>query len=87
MGHRKGIAAAGYVLAAAVGASRVANGEHWASDVLAGAGAGLLAVHIAYATHQYRWKLPRWAPRWLEGPQVRAGLVPAPGGIGLRLQW
>ena len=46
---------AGYALATGVGVFRVANNRHWISDVLAGAGIGILSSELAYATHQYRW--------------------------------
>jgi hypothetical protein len=38
----------GYVLATAVGASRVYDHKHWIADVLAGAGIGILSVELAY---------------------------------------
>jgi membrane-associated phospholipid phosphatase len=43
-------------MATAVGAMRVLNNRHWVSDVLAGAGIGILSTNIAYLTHRYRWK-------------------------------
>ncbi|HEX8548668.1 MAG TPA: phosphatase PAP2 family protein [Cytophagaceae bacterium] len=44
-----------YTLAASVGAFRMLNNRHWQSDVFAGAGFGILAVHLVYLTHKYRW--------------------------------
>lgn len=46
---------AGYSLATGVGLFRLANNRHWLSDVLAGAGIGLLSSELAYATHKYKW--------------------------------
>lgn len=46
---------AAYTLAASVGALRIANNKHYISDVLVGAGIGILSQKIAYWTHQYRW--------------------------------
>lgn len=43
-----GIAIAGYVVATGVGAMRIYNNRHWASDVLAGAGFGILSASIMY---------------------------------------
>lgn len=43
-----GIAIAGYTVATAVGAMRIYNNRHWASDVLAGAGFGILSASIMY---------------------------------------
>jgi len=46
---------AGYSMATATGVLRILNNEHWISDVLVGAGVGILATNIAYWTHQYKW--------------------------------
>jgi hypothetical protein len=45
-----------YGMATTVGAMRILNNRHWVSDVLAGAGIGILSTNIAYLTHRYRWK-------------------------------
>lgn len=42
------LAVAGYGLATTTGALRVVNNKHWVSDVLAGAGVGILSVELAY---------------------------------------
>lgn len=42
------LAYTGYAMAAFVGASRVYNNRHWVSDVLAGAGIGVLSVELSY---------------------------------------
>lgn len=44
-----------YSCAAAVGVMRVAKDAHWISDVLAGAGTGILSTELVYLTHQYKW--------------------------------
>jgi len=44
-----------YTIATAVGFFRMANNKHWMSDVLAGAGFGILSAQIAYLTHRNRW--------------------------------
>lgn len=44
-----------YGIASAVGIMRMANNRHYFSDVLFGAGIGILSVKIAYWTHQYKW--------------------------------
>lgn len=42
------IGAAGYAMAAATGFFRMYNNRHWFSDVLAGAGIGIMSVEAAY---------------------------------------
>jgi membrane-associated phospholipid phosphatase len=46
------IGIAGYVVAGTVGCMRVWHNRHWATDVLAGAGIGILSVRIAYWTYR-----------------------------------
>jgi len=41
-----------YTVATSVGAMRVLNDRHWASDVLVGAGIGILATNLAYMTER-----------------------------------
>lgn len=44
-----------YTCATSVGIMRVAKNAHWISDVIAGAGFGILSTELAYLTHQYKW--------------------------------
>jgi len=44
-----------YSCAATVGIMRVAKNAHWISDVVAGAGIGMLSTELVYLTHQYKW--------------------------------
>jgi hypothetical protein len=44
-----------YGLASSVGMLRVMNNRHFVSDVLVGAGIGILSTKIAYWTHRYKW--------------------------------
>jgi membrane-associated phospholipid phosphatase len=46
---------AAYGLASSVGVLRMANNRHYISDVLLGAGIGILSMKAAYWTHQYKW--------------------------------
>ena len=43
-----GIAIAGYTVATGVGLLRIYNNRHWVSDVVAGAGIGILSASIMY---------------------------------------
>jgi membrane-associated phospholipid phosphatase len=44
-----------YTLATGVAALRLINNKHWESDVVAGAGFGILSAHLAYLSHRNRW--------------------------------
>jgi membrane-associated phospholipid phosphatase len=44
-----------YSCATTVGLLRVAGNAHWISDVVAGAGFGMLSTELIYLTHQYKW--------------------------------
>ncbi|GAB3727483.1 hypothetical protein GCM10027594_09500 [Hymenobacter agri] len=74
-----------YTLATSVAAFRMINDKHWQSDVVAGAGFGILSAHLAYLSHRNRWGrkptgrgmgetsfVPLWTPA---------------GGAGLCLSW
>jgi membrane-associated phospholipid phosphatase len=55
-GHKSiGHSIGAYAVATGVGAMRVMNNRHWMSDVLVGAGIGILTTNLVYLTHQYRW--------------------------------
>lgn len=44
-----------YGIASSVGVLRMANNKHYISDVLLGAGLGILSMKMSYLTHQYKW--------------------------------
>ncbi len=44
-----------YSCAATVGILRVTHNAHWISDVVAGAGIGMLSTELVYLTHLYKW--------------------------------
>ncbi len=48
-----GIAA--YTVATAVAAFRMINDQHWQSDVIIGAGIGILGTNFVYSTHLHKW--------------------------------
>lgn len=48
-----GIAVAGYAVATTVGLMRIYNNRHWASDILGGAGFGILSASIMYWLSPY----------------------------------
>jgi hypothetical protein len=45
----------GYATASGVGILRVMNNRHWTSDVLVGAGIGILSTNLVYLTHRNKW--------------------------------
>lgn len=51
--HWYGVGA--YTIATSVAVLRMLNNKHWESDVVAGAGIGILSAHVAYLTQRYRW--------------------------------
>ena len=74
--------AGAYVFAAGVGICRMYNNRHWMSDVIAGAGVGILSAHAAY------WLLP--AERKLFGMEhssVSLAIVPSPYGFSLAMNF
>lgn len=56
--HHRWMPFAAYGLAATVGVMRLGNDKHYLSDVLFGAGLGILSMKMAYWTHRYRWNQP-----------------------------
>ena len=71
-----------YTIATSVAALRMINDKHWQSDVVAGAGFGILSAHLAYLSHRNRWG------RKSIGRDV--GMAPAyfgGGATGLTLTW
>ncbi|OON68327.1 phosphatase PAP2 family protein [Hymenobacter sp. CRA2] len=71
-----------YTIATGVGALRMINTKHWQSDVVAGAGFGILAAHVGYLTHRNRWGRK---PRILNGTTFTPTWVP--GGAGFGMVW
>ncbi|MDU0370061.1 phosphatase PAP2 family protein [Hymenobacter endophyticus] len=71
-----------YTIATSVAALRMLNDRHWQSDVVAGAGIGILSAHLGYLSHRNRWgRKPR-----LKG--VSAAPMAWPGGTaGLTVTW
>lgn len=56
LGHKSILySVAAYSVATSVGVLRVMNDKHWVSDVLVGAGVGILSTNIVYYTHKYKW--------------------------------
>ncbi|SHI32262.1 PAP2 superfamily protein [Hymenobacter daecheongensis DSM 21074] len=74
-----------YTIAGSVAALRMINTKHWQSDVVAGAGIGILSAHLAYLSHRNRWGRK---PRLLDGTSLAPTWQPgAGGGPGLIFTW
>jgi membrane-associated phospholipid phosphatase len=75
--HRSGwYSVAGYSVAGATGVMRMLNNRHWLSDVLAGAGIGMLSTKVVYLAYP-------WAYRKITGRAPdKVGLVPTFGAGG-----
>lgn len=69
------IGAAAYAVAATVGFMRMYNERHWLSDVIAGAGIGILSARIGY------WMLPVWQRvfKWDKKSAKEPVMVALPG--------
>lgn len=57
--HYKWVPYVSYGVASGVGLMRIANNKHYISDVLFGAGLGIISMKMAYWTHQYQWNKPK----------------------------
>ncbi|GAA4024034.1 hypothetical protein GCM10022409_04920 [Hymenobacter glaciei] len=74
-----------YTLATSVAAFRMINDKHWESDVIAGAGFGILSAHLAYLTHRNRWG-HKPTGRGIGDTSLRPMWTPT-GGTGLCFTW
>ena len=83
---------AGYGVATLVGAARVCKNRHWVSDVVAGAGAGMLTtkgIYWVYPRLKKKWFGARGAPAHVAKVQIAPVLEYTGGGgsIGLVCQF
>ncbi|MGV3540160.1 MAG: phosphatase PAP2 family protein [Rufibacter sp.] len=65
-GKSKWIGIGSYAFAGATGMMRVLNDKHWFSDVLAGAGVGILSTNLVYLAHD----------RWFKNKGMNAQVMP-----------
>ncbi|MGV3706695.1 MAG: phosphatase PAP2 family protein [Arcticibacter sp.] len=72
---------AGYPLAALTGALRLTHNKHWFSDVVGGAGVGILSTKISYAAYP-------WLKEKLFHTKSHATILPyrANGTVGIMFQ-
>lgn len=62
---------AGYTVAAGTGFMRMYNNRHWLTDVVAGAGFGIISTKVAY------WIFPKIKKRFFKNMEVRFSLLPS----------
>ena len=74
-----------YTLATSVATFRMINDKHWESDVIAGAGFGILSAHLAYLSHRNRWG-HKPTGRGIGDTSFAPIWTPA-GGAGLCFSW
>jgi membrane-associated phospholipid phosphatase len=74
-------------VASLVSVSRIIDQQHWASDVLVGAGVGTLVAHLAYVAHFDHWGRPRrrLTADGLPAPAASSTLRVVPTANGLAL--
>lgn len=75
-GKSKWIGIGSYTIASATGVMRILNDAHWLSDVLAGAGVGILSTNLVYVAHD----------RWFKNKGLNTLLMPTllpNGSLGL----
>lgn len=51
-----------FTLASSIGVFRILNNRHWVSDVLAGAGFGILSVELSYLLHKNKFRFGKGMP-------------------------
>ena len=79
----------GYVVATGVGLLRIYNNRHWASDVTAGAGIGILSAKLSYLLFPYTSKLLHRKKERTAGSVSSLGMMAFPtydattGGVGM----
>ena len=61
---------AGYTVAAGTGFLRMYNNRHWFTDVVAGAGFGIISTKVAY------WVFPKIKKRFFKDMQLNISLIP-----------
>ena len=76
---------AGYTVATAVGGLRVYNNRHWFSDVLTGAGVGILSTQLAYIVQP--WLSQKLFKRAYSNASILPRLDKKSGGFFLSIRF
>lgn len=85
-GDNPWVAYSGYAVAAATGILRIHHKRHWVTDVLAGAGIGILSTRVAYWLYPYitKYLIP---PLYRRNVYLSAYGTPASAGINLAIRF
>lgn len=85
-GDNPWVAYSGYAFAAATGALRIHHKRHWFTDVLAGAGIGILSTHVAYWLYPYvtKYLIP---PLYRRNVYLSAFGTPSSAGVSFAMQF
>lgn len=78
------ISVGGYSMATLVGMVRIYNNRHWFSDVIAGAGIGILSTKFVYWCYPYLHRL-----FYQKGKKNQSVIIPSysNGNLGLTISW
>lgn len=74
-----------YTIATSVAALRMLNNRHWQSDVVAGAGVGILSAHLAYLSHRNRWGRPARLPKGVASLTFSPTYAYGATGVGMTM--
>lgn len=77
------LAYSGYIFATATGILRVTNNAHWLSDVIAGAGIGILTVNLVY----YFEPLKNWQPFKSKNKELAFTPLISTNSLGLHIRF
>ncbi len=83
------LAYSGYLPAITVGAYRMIKDKHWISDVLVGAGMGILFSHLTYHFDIWHSRTDKHGKKdfMSDHTSVNVSFGTAPGGVGLSVQF
>jgi membrane-associated phospholipid phosphatase len=80
------VALSGYGFSTATGILRMTNNKHWISDVLAGAGIGILVAHLVYSLEPLKnWKPISMSKKYLIIPSIN--IYNDYAALGLHIQF
>ncbi len=73
-GTNKTLAYSGFLFSTATGVLRVANNKHWVSDVLTGAGIGILVTELVYHLKPFKYQRTNQSKKLVILPKLSEGI-------------